>query len=76
MSSSISQIEMGTVTFTNSESETVTFSQTYVDPPFVTLTAKSEDVEVFITDLTASQMTVRLSQKLTATVDYQIFETS
>jgi uncharacterized protein YpmS len=73
---SISQIEVGTITFTNSDAETVSFSQSYNDPPYVTLTAKSEDVVAHISSITSSQMVVRLSQVLTATVDYQIFETS
>ena len=73
---SISQIEMGVITFSNSESETVNFSQSYNAAPFVTLTPKSENVEVHISSITSSQMVVRLSQKMNATVDYQIFETS
>ena len=73
---SISQIEVGTITFTNSDAETVSFSQSYADPPYVTLTVKSEDVVAHISSITSSQMVVRLSQVLTATVDYQIFETS
>jgi hypothetical protein len=73
---SISQIEVGTITFLNSEVETVSFSNSYNDPPYVALTAKSESVIPHISSITASQMIVRLSQKMTATVDYQIFETS
>tara|TARA_Y100001938_G_C7926744_1_gene347281 strand:+ start:451 stop:675 length:225 start_codon:yes stop_codon:yes gene_type:complete len=73
---SISQIETGVITFTNSESETVSFSQSYNDPPFVTLTPIGEDVEAHIVSITSSLMVVQLSQKMNVTVDYQIFETS
>ena len=73
---SISQIEMGVITFSNTESETVNFSQSYSITPFVTLTPKGENVEVHISSITSSQMVVRLSQKMNTTVDYQIFETS
>ncbi len=73
---SISQIEVGTITFSNSEVETVNFSNSYNVPPYVSLTVKSESVIPHVSSITSSQMIVRLSQKMSVTVDYQIFETS
>ena len=69
----INYIETGTITFTNSESETVTFSEPYSRTPVATLTSKTEDVNAYISSISATAMTVMLSQKITATVDYHIF---
>ena len=71
----INYLEAGTITFTNSESETVTFSEPYSRTPYAVLTAKDENVNPYIDSISSTIMIVRLSQKVTATVDYQIFGT-
>ena len=52
----INYIETGTITFTDSESETVTFSEPYSREPNVTVTCTSEDVNAFVSSISATAM--------------------
>jgi hypothetical protein len=69
-------IEVGSIVFTNSNSEIHTFSENYGHIPTVTAIAydsdgnNSADVNVFISALSKTKMTVETSQSFTGTVQF------
>jgi hypothetical protein len=72
---SLTSIEAGTISFSNTDTATVTFSITYASAPYVIITPPS-NVNAYIEILTASQLTVGLSEKITGDVNFQVLATS
>jgi hypothetical protein len=75
MMGGINYIENDSVTFTNSDSEVVNLVGSYTNIPYAVLSTRNENVNVFIDSITTTTLTIKLSQKMTAIVDYQIFGT-
>ena len=71
----ITSIEAGTITFTNTDTATVSFSVSYSSIPHVVITPP-EDVNAHIESVTTSQLTVGLSEKITGDVSFQVLATS
>ncbi len=69
-------IEVGSITFTNSNSESHTFSENFSEAPTVTAIAydsegnSSADVNVFITSVSKTQVTIGVSNNFTGTVEF------
>ena len=73
-------VEVGKLSFSNSSSETYTFAETYNSAPTVTAIAvDSEDsgaanVNVFITSLSTTSVTLESSDAFTGQVHFQIIK--
>ena len=67
-------IEISAVVFSNSSSETYAFSESFLNAPIVTVTSLDSesnnmaDVNVFITSVSTSLVTIETSQNFTGTV--------
>jgi GMP synthase-like glutamine amidotransferase len=69
-------IEIGSIVFTNSNSEIHTFSESFSETPTVTAIAydsdenNTADVNVFVSSLSTANMTIETSQSFTGTVQF------
>ena len=69
-------IEIGSITFSNSNSETHTFTSSFSEAPTVTAIAydsdgnNTADVNVFINSLSKTTVTIETSQSFTGTVQF------
>ncbi len=69
-------IEIGSIVFTNSNSEIHTFSESFSEAPTITAIAydssgnNSADVNVFVSSLSTANMTIETSQSFTGTVQF------
>lgn len=66
--------EVTILAFANSFSETYTFTETYSSVPVVVATPEDENVNVFITSLTTTSVTVQSSAPFTGNVHLHIYE--
>ena len=69
--------ESGEIIFTNSDSQTHTFTKTFTSAPYVTATAfdsagnEDANVNVFITAISTSSVTIKTSATFTGKVHFQ-----
>ena len=69
-------LEVGSVDFVDVSSKTYTFTESFPSAPVVTATSvdssstNNADVNVFVSSLTTTSMTIETSQKFTGTVDF------
>lgn len=68
------QAETAILTYTNSYEETYSFTDQYSEIPVVSATPEDENVNVFITSLTTTSVTIQSSSPFTGKVHLQIFE--
>ena len=66
--------EVAILIYNNSFEESYTFQNTYQQIPSVSATPEDENVNVFITTLTTTSVTVQSSSAFTGKVHIQIFE--
>ena len=66
--------ETHVIPFVDSSSETKSFSGTYTTLPVVAVTPEDENVNLFITNLTTSAVTIESSAPFTGNVHLQVFE--
>ena len=73
-------VEVGKVSFSNSSSESYTFKETYASTPTITAIAVDSagngtaDVNVFITSLTTTSVTLESSNAFTGQIHFQIIQ--
>ena len=73
-------VEVGKITFSNSSSETYTFSEIYGSAPTITAIAVDSedngtaDVNVFITSLSTTSVTFESSSTFTGQVHFQVIK--
>ena len=69
--------ESGEITFTNSDSQTYTFTKLFTSAPFVTATAfdsagnEDANINVFITAISTTSVTIKTSATFTGKVHFQ-----
>ena len=63
-------VESASVTFSGTDTATYTFTQSYPYPPIVTATA-DQDVNVFITSISKTQVTLETSANFSGEVHFQ-----
>jgi hypothetical protein len=66
--------EVTILAFANSFSETYTFTETYSSVPVIVATPEDENVNIFITSLTTTSVTVQSSAPFTGNVHLHIYE--
>lgn len=66
--------ETAILDFNNSFSETYTFLEAYDQVPVIGATVEDENVNVFITSITTTNVTIQSSSSFTGKVHLQIFE--
>ena len=64
--------ETGEVCFSNSDTLTITFVETYLTAPSILVTAKGDDINVFIESINNLHAVVRSSVVTNACISYQI----
>ena len=69
-------VEVDIVNFNNSFQENYTFQKQYTEIPVIALTPEDENVNVFITSLTTTSVTIESSNVFTGKVHIQVFEAS
>lgn len=67
-------VEVDTIVFNNSYSETYEFRENYTSLPVIALTPEDENVNVFITSLTTDIVVVESSNAFTGKVHIQVYE--
>lgn len=65
--------EVAVLDFVDSHEETYTFTETYTQIPVIAATAAEENVNVFITSLTNTTVTIESSSNFTGKVHIQVF---
>ena len=73
--SSLLSVEAGTISFSNTDTATVSFSISYSSIPHVVITPQS-DVNAYIESVTTSQLTVSLSAPIDGDINFQVLATS
>ena len=68
------KVEVATIDFVNSYSEDYFFTENYNSLPVIALTPEDENVNVFITSLTTSSITVESSNNFTGKVHIHVYE--
>lgn len=66
--------EVTILAFANSFSETYTFIETYSSVPVIVATPEDENVNVFITSLTTTEVIIQSSSPFTGNVHLHIYE--
>jgi|TARA_Y100000310_G_C20579286_1_gene762141 hypothetical protein len=69
----ISNVEVSTVSFNNSNSETYTFTSTYTSLPICNITPELDNVNVFISSLSLTSVTIEASDNFTGNVHIHIY---
>ena len=72
---SLLSVEAGTISFSNTDTATVSFSISYSSIPHVVITPPG-DVNAYIESVTTSQLTVSLSAPIDGDVNFQVLATS
>ena len=72
---SLISIEAGTISFSNTDTATVSFTIAYASVPNVVITPPS-NVNAYIESVTTSQLTVSLSAPIDGDVNFQVLATS
>ena len=65
--------EVAILEFSDSHEETYTFSETYTQIPVIAATPADENVNVFITSLNTTTVTIEASSNFTGKVHIQVF---
>ena len=65
--------EVTILDFNNSHEETYTFTETYTQIPVIAATPADDNVNVFITSLTTTSVTIEASANFTGKVHVQVF---
>lgn len=68
------RVEVAVVDFTAQSSKTYSFTETYTEIPVIALTPKDENVNVFITSLTTTEVVIESSSEFTGQVHVQVYE--
>lgn len=68
------EVEVAIIDFINSSSESYEFTGNYTDIPVVALTPEDENVNVFITGITTSILTIESSSEFTGKVHIHVYK--
>lgn len=69
-------VEVAIIDFSNSYQETYSFEKNYTEVPVIGLSAADENVNVFITALSTTAITIESSNNFTGKVHIQVFDAS
>lgn len=68
-------VEVASVTFTNSNQETYNFTESFTSAPSVTATANNESVNVYVSSISTSSVTINASAQFTGAVEIHAIQT-
>ena len=69
-------VETAIISFTNEHQKDYNFTKTYTEIPVIALTPEDENVNIFVTSLNTSKMTIESSAPFTGKIHIQVFKAS
>ena len=69
-------VETAIIIFTNQHQKDYEFTKTYTEIPVIAVTPEDENVNIFVTSLNTSKMTIESSAPFTGKVHIQVFKAS
>ena len=69
-------VETKILEFSNEHQKDYSFTKTYTEIPVIALTPEDENVNIFVTSLDTSKMTIQSSAPFTGKVHIQVFKAS
>lgn len=68
------QIEVASIDFVNENSKTYSFQKTYTTTPVCIVTPKGENVNIYISSITLTNITIKSSTSFTGSVELHAYE--